>query len=529
MSLTRSELEIKINNRSATHRASRRCGEHSDPADLPQEPELQPLRPNPDAPALQTREHRVTLHTRSCPEHTHTHFSYWASPTRSRRSNPTDTRAQGHASHSVLPRSHTHFSYLAAPTRSIHSSPTDTRAQGHASHLILPRTHTLQLSSCSDPIQMLQPYRHESTGSRVTLGPAQNTHTHFSYWAAPTGSRRSSPTDTRAQGHASHSVLPRSHTHFSYLAAPTRSIHSSPTDTRAQGHASHLILPRTHTHTSVTEPLRPDPDAPALEKREHRVTRHTRSCPEHTHTSVTEPLRPDPDAPALEKRDHSVTLYTRSCPEHTHFSYWAAPTRSRRSSPTDTRAQGHSSHSILPRTHTFQLLSRSDPIQTLQHYRHESAGSLFTLGPAQNTHISVIEPLWPDPDAPALQTQEHRVSLHTRSCPEHTHTSVIEPLRPDPDAPALQTREHRVTLHTTSCPEHTHTLQLLSLSDPIQTLQPYRHESTGSRFTLGPAQSTHNSVIEPLRPSTACGSERRHMVWASKHTGVYTEEQKIFS
>ncbi len=316
--------------------------------------------------------------------------------------------------------------------------------------------------SRSDTVQTLQPNRHKSTGSLFTLDPAQNTHisvieplrpnpdapalqtrerrvtlhtlscpehTHFSYWAALTRSRRSSPTDTRAQGHTSHSVLPRTHTHFSYLAAPTRSRHSSPTDTRAQGHASHLILPRTHTHTSVTEPLRPDPDAPALEKREHRVT-----------------------------------LYTRSCPKHTHFSYWAAPTRSRRSSPTDTRAQGHSSHSILPRTHTFQLLSRSDPIQTLQHYRHESAGSLFTLCPAQNTHISVIEPLWPDPDAPALQTQEHRVTLHTRSCPEHTHTSVIEPLRPDPDAPALQTREHRVTRHTRSCPEHTHT----SVIEPLR-------------------------------------------------------------
>ncbi len=246
VSLTRSELEIKINNWSATHRASRRCGEHSDPADLPQEPEPQPLRPNPDAPALQTREHRVTLHTRSCPE---------------------------------------------------------------------------------------------------------------------------------------------------------------------------------HTHTSVIEPLRPDPDAPALQTREHRVTLHTRSCPEHTHTSVIEPLRPDPDAPALQTREHRVTIHTRSCPEHTHFSYWAAPTRPRRSSPTDTRAHGHASHSVLPRTHTLQLLSLFNPIQTLQPYRHESTGSRFTLGPAQNTHTSVIEQLRPDPDAPALQTREHRVMLHTRSCPEHTHFS----------------------------------------------------------------------------------------------------------
>ncbi len=279
VSLTRSELEIKINNRSATHRASRRCGEHSDPADLPQEPEPQPLRPNPDASALQTRKHRVTLHTRSCPEH----------------------------------------------------------------------THTLQLLSLSDPIQTLQSYRHESTGSRFTIEPAQN------------------------------------------------------------------------THTSIIELLRPDPDAPALQTREHRVTRHTRSCPEHTHTlqllsrsdpiqtlqhyrhesagsrvtlgpaqnthiSVIEPLRPNPDAPALQTRERRVTLHTRSCPEHTHFSYWATLTQSRRSSTTDTRAQGHSSHSVLPRTHTFQLLSRSDPIQTLQPYRHKSTGSHFTLGPAQNTH-----------------------------------------------------------------------------------------------------------------------------------------------
>ncbi len=178
VSLTRSELEIKINNWSATHRASRRCGEHSDPADLPQEPELQPLRPNPDAPALQTQEHRFTLHTRSCLDH----------------------------------------------------------------------THTLQLLSRSDPIQTLQSYRHESTGSRFTIEPAQN------------------------------------------------------------------------THTSVIELLRPDPDAPALQTREHRVTRHTRSCPEYTHTSVTEPLRPDPDAPALQTREHRVMLHTRSCPEHTHTS-----------------------------------------------------------------------------------------------------------------------------------------------------------------------------------------------------------------
>lgn len=73
--------------------------------------------------------------------------------------------------------------------------------------------------------------------------------------------------------------------------------------------------------------------------------------------------------------------------------------------------------------------------------------------------------------------------------------------RSDPDAPALQTREHRVTRHTRAA-QNTHT-------------------------------HTHSSVIEPLRPSTACGSERRHMVraeaCASKHTGVYSEEQKIFS